>query len=118
MLEEAQERFDNKEPPTEDCMQSWETVQNLERQKQTYFQKRTREVNEKKEVLGEMKHRRKPEERPSQYIDSKTGLPLAYGKNAPFKYSAVPANLRHYKNPKVKINEAQMKEAEINTVEL
>lgn len=90
----------NNMPPTDDCMKNWETMQKLDIQKREYMDKRKRECKDKEEMPDVIPLRRKPEERPTQYRDEKTGLPVAYGKYPPFKFYPTPNNMRHLKNMK------------------
>ncbi len=92
-------------PPTDDCMRSFETMNNLHRQKKSYFDKRSREIRERENLpIGEIPHRKRPDQRNNQFDDPVTGIPLPYGKHTEF-YPNRP-NMRHYHKMKpLKINE-------------
>jgi hypothetical protein len=99
-LEKAKEKFKSNEPPTEDCMEILEKRNRLEYQRGEYIQKRKKENFDKENLPIEIPLRNAPEERYKEYVDQKTGLPKAYGKNAPFSVKPVPNNMRFFKNPK------------------
>ena len=72
-------------------------------QKKDYFESRRRVYREKDELPIEIPLRKRGQERPTQYIDAKTGLYKAYGKYAPFNIYPAPSNQRHFRNPQPKI---------------
>jgi len=72
----------------------------LSTQKKEYFERRRKVYREKDELPIEIPLRKKAQERPTQYVDAKTGLYKAYGKYAPFDIYPNPPNLRHFRNPK------------------
>lgn len=100
LFKEANERLDNNLPPTNDCVKKFETMLKLSNQKKEYFDRRRRVFREKEDLPVEIPLRKRAPERPSQYIDAKTGLYKAYGKYSPFDIKPAPSNLRHFKNPK------------------
>jgi hypothetical protein len=108
----------NNIPPTDDCTKNWKTIQNLERLKSEYFDKRRREIKEKDEPVGEFISRKRPEKRNDQYIDNETGLFKPYGKHSEFHPNKTTTK-RHYKNmkPMIKfsdeVNQAKEKVVEI-----
>jgi hypothetical protein len=86
-------------PPTDDCMNNFETMNNLSKQKKGYFDKRSREIFERENLpIGEIPYRKKPEKRNNQFDEPVTGIPMPYGKHSEF-YPNRP-NMRHYKNMK------------------
>lgn len=86
-------------PPTDDCTKNFKTLQNLEKQKMEYLEKRSRDCREKEMPLGEFVSRKRPEKRNDQFIDRDTGLPRPYGKHSEFFPNK--SNLkRHFKNMK------------------
>lgn len=89
-------------PPTNDCIKKFETMIKLSSQKKDYFERRRKAYREKDELPIEIPLRKKPTERPTQYIDAKTGLYKAYGKYSPFDIYPNPPNMRHFRNPKAR----------------
>lgn len=100
------ERSNQNQPPTDDCMKKFQTMQRLEVQRSEFIAKRSEEILEKKNRPRIMPLRKKPPPRYNEYEDDKTGLKKCYGKYAPFFDYPKPANMRHYENMKVKKSES------------
>lgn len=93
----------------------------LSTQKKDYFERRRKAYHEKEELPIEIPLRKRASERPTQYVDAKTGLYKAYGKYAPFDIHPNPPNMRHFRNPKARSTEppgVQNFDPEFNKIEI
>jgi hypothetical protein len=103
-------------PPLEECIGEWTSLMNVQKARGEYISKRKQYISDKENLPVEIPLRRKPEERPTQFQDEKTGFYMAYGKHAPFKFHPSPSNMKYYKGMKLaKVSEkveTEAKEAE------
>lgn len=100
LLNDAKAKLANNEPPTPDCMELLEKKKKLEDQRGDYISKRLKDLDDKRNLPIVMPNRKGPEKRVGEYIDDKTSLHKAYGKNAPFYCKPYPSNMRYFRNPK------------------
>jgi len=98
VYEQAQEKYESGQPPTDDCMKKFETIVRLEEQRKDIHYKCKSERMEKANRPSIMPLRRAPPKRFNEYEDDKTGLKKSYGMYAPFSAQANPPNMRHYKS--------------------
>jgi hypothetical protein len=108
----------NNMPPSESCIGEWTSLVNVQRSRGEYISKRKQHIKDKENLPIEIPLRRKPDERPTQFQDEKTGFYMAYGKHAPFKFYPTPSNIKYYKKGNlVKISDKQREteEEEVQT---
>lgn len=100
--ETALDKYNNNQPPTDDCMKRFETIIRLEEQRNEYISRRKLVVLEKVNRSNVIPNRKGPPKRYNEYEDDKTGLKKSYGKYSPFFAYPDPPNMRHYKNITIK----------------
>ena len=104
ILENAKNKYDDGQPPTDDCEKKLNTMIKLQEQRQEFLNKRLDEIHEKQNRPYVMPLRKGPPKRFNEYEDAQTGLKKSYGQYAPFAVYPTPPNMRHYKSlgPKAK----------------
>jgi hypothetical protein len=115
-LDDAEERIRNNMPPLEECIAEWSSLITVQRARGEYIEKRKKYLTDKENLPVEIPLRRKPEERPTQFQDDKTGFYMAYGKFAPFKFYPSPSNMKYYKGMKLTKMDEKLRDTETETV--
>eukprot|EP01006_Ploeotia_vitrea_P008854 TRINITY_DN21046_c0_g1_i1.p1 TRINITY_DN21046_c0_g1~~TRINITY_DN21046_c0_g1_i1.p1 ORF type:complete len:990 (+),score=582.58 TRINITY_DN21046_c0_g1_i1:36-2972(+) len=100
-LQEARERLNRGEPPTDDARHEWYRKERDRVRRHQAMLKRAMDA-EAQANADPNAITTTAETRHTMYLDEETGLPKPYGNLAPFKPSSVGAQIRHYRNPVVK----------------
>ena len=102
-------RYDNGLLPPKEWLENYQSQKLVKERRKDYLRNRISEVREKENiVIGDVPLRRRPEKRPEEFIEPKTGLPsCVYGKYAPFNPYEDPNNMRHLKAMALKLKKPE-----------